>query len=163
MTVPSFNTIMVMGDGVPKEGKAYAAFTPGHLLEHYRDGTTGKLRAHSTAGGNVTPRMVAVEDEEQGRPISTAYTAGENAKYRVFQPGDEALLILKEGETIVIGDKLESAGNGEVQKYVIDVDSNDDGVNIYPENIVGVSAYDLDLSDSSGADPASRRLLVEII
>ena len=72
--------------------------------------------------------------------------------------------ILKEGETAVIGSELESAGDGDMQVHTADtadegLDSASDTTTIYQEAIVGIALEAKDLSDSSGADPATRRIL----
>lgn len=102
---------------VYKEFEANAALYPGHLVEEM---STGKLRKHATAGGNVAPVMVAIEDALQGKAASEAYAEDDIVRVFYPRPGDEGYLILADGETIVIGDLLESNGDGTVRKHVVD-------------------------------------------
>lgn len=135
------------------EAVANATITPGMLIELM---STGKVRAHATAGGNVVGMMFALEDELQGNGIDDDYAALDQVQCWIPYRGDEVNAILKNGENVAIGDYLESAGNGELQKYVIDVDSSNDITNIYPTQIVGVALEAVNMSGSSAADPDGR-------
>lgn len=156
----TYQRIMVVGDGVPKEGKAYEALSPGHLVEWYNDETVEKLRKHATAGGNGAPFIVAMEDEEQGKTIDDAYAADANVKVRVLQGGEEVYLRLKDGESVVYGDKVESAGDGTVQKHVTVLGDSSAPVTVYLNSIVGTVRQIIDRTDSSGGD-TSAFVLVE--
>ncbi len=92
---------------------AHAAITPGMIAEQL---STGKIQPHSDEGENAFPYIV-LEDELQGKTIADAYS--ENDKVQVWVPnrGCEAYLILTTSQTVVVGDLLESAGNGAVQKH----------------------------------------------
>jgi homospermidine synthase len=138
---------------VIEELVAHATITPGHLVELL---STGKIRAHGTASGNALP-MFALEDELQGKSISDNY--GANDKVQVWIPyrGDIVNAILKDGQNVVVGDFLESAGDGTLQKHVAD-STGDYLVN----QIVGVAVEALDMSGSAGEDP-SPRIAVRII
>ena len=135
------------------EAVANATITPGMLIEIM---STGKVRAHAGAGQNVAPIMVALEDELQGNGIDDDYSALDPVQCWIPYRGDEVNAILKNGEKVAIGDLLESAGNGEVQKHTADVDSSADITTIYPNQIVGVALEAVDMSDSSAADPSGR-------
>lgn len=130
------------------EHVANAAITPGHLIEIM---STGKVRKHATAGGNAAPKMFALEDELQGKGIDDAYAADDPVQCWITQPGERVNAILKDGETVVIGDLLESAGDGTLRKYT------QDSTGIYYHNvIVGKANVALDLSGSSGEEPTNR-------
>jgi len=152
----AYKTIFVQGIGVPKEATASGAITPGHLLER-TSAAVDTVKVHATAGGDVVPKLVAVEDDLQGKEIGDAYTSANNVLMRVATPGDECYMLLKNGENVAKGDLLESAGNGELQKHTADSGA----VTEYNEQIVGVALESVDMSDSSAADP-SGRILVEI-
>jgi len=64
-------------------------------------------------------------------------------------PGEIVNAILKDGETIVIGDSLESGGDGTLQKYTAGT-------------VVGIAEEALDLSGSSGEE-TTNRLAVKIV
>ena len=104
-------TISLKGDGILKERKANAAITPGHLIEVMN---TGNVRVHSTAGGQAQ-RAFALENDLIGKGIDDAYAQNDNVRYAVFPPGAEVNALLVTGETVAIGDFLESAGNGTLQ------------------------------------------------
>ena len=135
-----------------------AIVIPGMILE--RTSTTKRCKAHATAGGNVNVPLIALEDSYQGKTIDDGYaaTAGEKIKTWIPRTGDEAHLILVDGQSIAIGDPLESDGTGRVQKHVPDVDAaldSDDPdpvATIYTKQIIGTALEAKDLSDSSGAE-----------
>lgn len=133
---------------------ANAAITPGHLVELM---STNKVRAHATASGNALPKMFALEDELQGKEIDDDYAAADPVQVWVCQPGEVVNALLKDGETIVIGDALESAGDGTLQKVAAD----STGIYYYNQ-IVGIALEALDLSGSSGAE-TTYRLAVMIV
>jgi hypothetical protein len=149
-------TIMVLGNGVPKEAVASGAITPGHLLER-TSAAVDTVKVHATAGGEVVPKLFAREDDLQGNEISEAYATGNTVLMNVALPGDEVLCLLKNGENVTKGDFLESAGDGTLQKFVADSGAVTEKSN----QIVGVALESVDMSDSSAADP-SGRILVEI-
>ena len=134
-----------------EEYNAVAAITPGMLIELT---SAGKVQAHSSEGQNMI-EMFALEDELQGKGIDDAYAI--DAPVQVWIPGrgDQVYALLKDGETIVIGDLLESAEDGYLQKHTADIESGGDS--IYTNQIVGeaVEALDLNLA-SSGLEPTQR-------
>ena len=151
----TYQNIMVSGDGVPVEGKVYAALYPGHLVEWYNDSTVEKLRKHATEGGTGAPFIVAIEDEEQGKTIDDVYAVDNNMKARALQGGEEVYLRLKDGESVVYGDKVESAGDGTVQKHTAVLGDSSAPVTIYFNSIVGTVRQIIDRTDSSGGDTSA--------
>ena len=140
-----FNTIINIGDGTQYEGKAEAAITPGMLVEEL---STGNIQKQATAKANVES-AVAIENSLIGEGIADDYATGTNVLYRVWASGEQALLIVKQGETIAIGDDLESAGGGEVQ-LLTSAGTNPIGV-----------ARNAVLANASSATPlANRRVIV---
>lgn len=117
------NTILLKGDLGRRyeEGRVRATKTiyPGMLIEFHTDGT---LQAHSGDGlsGDL---LVAIEDALQGRTIDTAYAAGELVRYIILAPGEEAQMILKDGQTSVIGGPLSSNGDGKLRVGVSGTDA----------------------------------------
>lgn len=130
------------------------AITPGYLLE---ETSAGLVQAHSTAGGNVLP-MFAIEDELQGKGVDDAYAVSVPIQCWIPGRGDMVYAYLKDGETVVIGDFVESAGDGTLQKHVADVSNV---VNI-TNQIVGQVVEALDLSDSANLT-AIGRLIIRIV
>jgi hypothetical protein len=108
------NTILLKGSPIRKEAIAAGAITPGHLI--LRD-SNGKVAVHATAGGNNAPRF-AFENDLVGLEISDAYAAGDQVQFIHCKRGDEVNALVAAGAgAIVIGDKLESAGDGTLRKY----------------------------------------------
>jgi hypothetical protein len=137
-----------------EEYVAAGTITPGMVVEYT---SAGKVQAHSSAGQNVIP-MIATEDELQGNDIDDDYSADDQVFCWIPQRGAQALLIVNNGEDISKGDLLESAGNGKVQKYTADVetDSASDVLTVYPKQIIGEALEAVDMSGSSAADPSGR-------
>ena len=135
---------------VHEEYVAVAAITPGMLVEYT---SAGKVQKHSSAGQNMIP-MFALEDELQGKGIDDNYAADAPVQVWVAGRGDQVYALLKDGENVAIGDLLESAGDGYLQKHVADIESGGDY--IYTNQIVGEAIEALDLSSSSGAEPTQR-------
>ena len=153
MTIEA-KTIMLKGcNGPREEALAHAAgILPGHLVKLL---STGKVSVHSTAGGNAE-KLFAIEDELQGRGITTAYGATDRVSHIVVQRGDWVNALIKNGENIVIGDALESAGDGTLRKHIPQIDSASDVEIIVADQIVGYAMAACDMSGSSGVDPSGR-------
>lgn len=145
------SVIVASSMGHRVEKVAAAAFTPGMLLEQT---SANKFQAHSVAGGS-NQRVFALEDSLRGNDIDDAYVADNQSFGFIARRGDLINALLADGETAVIGSKLVSNGDGYLKILV--VDSAEDY-----EDLVGIAQEALDLSDSSGADPASQRLLIEV-
>jgi hypothetical protein len=126
---------------------AAGAITPGHLLQI---DSAGKVVVHATAGGNQTP-LIALEDELWGKTIDDAFASGDPVQVWTAQRGEVAYMLLKDGENVAIGDYLESAGDGTLQKHV--ADSTGD---ILTNVLVGMATEAVDMSGSSGEDPSGR-------
>jgi hypothetical protein len=147
-------------NNVQEEHIAVSAITPGHLLTLNSD---DKVLPHSVAGGNAYP-MFALEDVYQGKTIADAFSADDPVQCWIPGRGDMVNAILKDGENVVIGDYLESAGDGTLQKHVADVDSSADITTIYPLQIVGQVVEAVDLSGSSGTHPVTElRVKIRIV
>ena len=130
------------------EYKAAAAITPGHLIELTSSET---VQVHSIAGGKAA-KIFALEDEPWGKGIDDAYVATYPVQCWMPVPGEEVLAILKNGEHAYIGSFLESAGDGTLQVHVPDSGS----VTNVGLQIVGQAIEEVDMTDSSGADPTGR-------
>jgi len=149
---------------VIREHTAHAAITPGMLLELDSD---SEVRAHDTAQGSCVPIMFALEDELQGRGIDTDYAAADQVQVWIPYRGDIVNALLRDEETIVIGDFLESDGEGLLKKYSAPTSGDQD---VYPNLIVGVAMNAVDLStlpegseSSAGGTYHNPRIRVMII
>lgn len=138
------------GDPLQKEGKANAAITPGHLIELM---TTGNLRVHATGGGPAGARF-AIEDALQGKEIGDAYVANNRVQYIHAAPGDEVYAWLKDGESVAIGAKLESAGNGSLRAS--SEEASEIAGSIVAEALEAVDA-------SASANVVDLRIMVEVV
>lgn len=98
---------------VINEYEAGDTIIPGQLVQLVSDGT---VQVHGTAGG-VAEKAFALEDELQGKGIDDAYAEGDRVQVMYARPGDEVYAFLKEGSSITVGEFLESAGDGSLQKY----------------------------------------------
>jgi len=125
------------------------AITPGMLLE--RDSTAGYVKAHATAGGNVVP-MFALEDELQGKEITDNYAVSTMIQVWIPRRGDKVYAILADSNEVSIGDFLESAGNGFLQKHSVDTASSQEAFTSYTNQIVAIA---LEHKDTSGASTTS--------
>lgn len=155
------NTILVEDHTfIQVNGKeASAAITPGMICE--RD-SNGKFKPH---GGADAPwgGWVACEDELQGNTIDDDYASGGIVRMAIVRRGDRVNMILRDDETVEIGDKLVSNGDGTLK--LIDEDSS--GKYDYEDNtIVGEADEALDLGTSSGKESSAltgnQRIVVRI-
>lgn len=97
--------------GHKKEGTAGTAITPGMHIALAAD---GDLDPSPAAIGELSKggMLIALEDALQGKLITEAYAVGDNVEYAVPLPGDEFNLLIKDGETIAIGDNIVQEGGG---------------------------------------------------
>jgi len=127
MASNTLRTILLKGQaqGKRREAVANAAITPGHLCEYM---STGNVRKHATAGGEAYP-LFAAENEVFGGEIGTDYVAEERALLWHATQGDEInALVAAAAVAVVIGDRLESAGDGTLRKFTAQVEPNEDGL-----------------------------------
>lgn len=141
----AFNTIINVGDGIQYEAKAEAAITPGMLVEEL---STGNIQKQATAKANVE-YAVAIENYLIGEDIADDYATGDNVLYRIWGSGQAALLILKQGETVAIGDEVEAAGGGEVQLLTS-----------AGTNPIGIARNAVDANASTATPLVNRRVIV---
>lgn len=167
----SNNTIKIKKySDIINEYDAQAPITPGMVIIL---NSSNKVQAHNVAGGNVAPIMFALEDELQGNSIDDDYAADDKVQCWVTGRGDEVYAILADDTAaVVIGDLLESNGDGYLKKHVSDVESFESAepgsITVYPNQIVGVALEAVDLSDSSGAESSgalgyNKRIKIRIV
>jgi hypothetical protein len=107
------HTIILKGRPERREENAGGAITPGHLLKYASD---GDFEVHSSAGGRAAP-IFAGENELFGGDIDDAYASGDRVLGWHCAPGDEVYaLVPAAAAAIVIGDYLESNGDGTLRK-----------------------------------------------
>lgn len=112
------NTIIIKSYNNNRDQKVATAvaITPGMLLERTSDDLVQK---HSTAGGVISSKLFAMEDAFQGKKITDDYAISVPIFIIIPTSGDRVYAIFDTttGQTLAIGDKLESAGDGTVRKY----------------------------------------------
>lgn len=131
---------------------ANAAITPGNLIELM---STGKVRKHSTSGGNATA-MFALEDELQGKDIDDDYAAAAPVQCWTPVRGEEVFAWLANGETAVIGSLLASNGDGTLKVYTAPSVGSAEVYTDYQDPIVGLALEAVDMSGSDLVDPTGR-------
>jgi hypothetical protein len=134
------NTILLTGDmgEFYDEGRCGpTSIGPGMMIEPIT--TTGKLKPHATAGG-LTHKWFAIEDAFIGKTINDLYVSDDLVRYHKGRSGERLQVILKQGQTIVAGDKATSNGDGKMKKA--------GGADI----VVGTFEDTLDLSAAAGDD-----------
>jgi hypothetical protein len=166
---PPYHTIKVKKySDIIEEYTAVAAITPGMLVELT---SANKVQAHSGASKEALP-MFAIEDELQGGGVLDDYAAGAQVQVWIPNRGDIVLAILNDGENVVIGDWVDSAGNGCVRKHRRTYESfesidNRPADSIHEPSIIGqfVEAADLSALDDSNSSlqANSQYVLIRII
>lgn len=109
----AYRTIVLKGDPIRKELKAGGTITPGHLVMR---NSSNAVVVHNAAGGNASAHF-ALEDSLQGNGVDDNYSSGNRVQTAMLSTGMEVAAILTTSQTIVIGDLLESTGNGTVRIY----------------------------------------------
>lgn len=133
-----------------RERPAVAAFTPGHLLMNVAAG----YQKHNTAADN-TQKLFAVENLADAGDIDRAYVANETARAVYAQRGDKIYAwIPAAAAAIVVGNALESNGDGTLRKVATDAATDD----TERDSIVGYAA---EAKDNSGGGSAVR-ILIEV-
>jgi len=126
-----------------------AGIYPGMLLTR---GATGVV-VHATEGGRHE-KMFALEDALQGHTVDTVYTSGDIVFCIMPNVGSEVYALLEDGQNVVVGQELISAGNGKL-KALSDLESGETA-----SEIVGVAAEAKDLTGSNTADTLIRVSIV---
>lgn len=165
----SYNTIKIKKYlDIVEEYTANAAITPGMLIEPM---STGKVRAHATAEGNVIP-MFALENELEGQDIDDAYAADDKVQCWIPQRGEEVYAIIADGYDIDIGDWLASNGDGYLREHSAETESwgvsEGGSVTVYPLQIVAQALEAVDTGGSSGEESSgtlgyAKRIRVRIV
>lgn len=139
----TYNRIELHHEGELLEGEAFAAVTPGHLVEQRSD---GKYQKHSVADG-ASEFIFAIEDSLIGKSIDDDYAADDRMRMIKGKRGMEFLAWLKDGQNVAVGAHLASNGDGTFRAV---------GVGVNP---LAVAQEALDLS-AAGADG---RIVIRIL
>ena len=148
------NTILVEpanGLTVVREKLAGDAITPGMLLQNAAAGT---FVTHVGAGLNAQ-KLFALENVARAGGIADAYVVGETVRALYAQRGDLINAALAASATaIVIGDALESSGDGYLRKATADAATD-------TAQRDAIVAYAAEAVDNSGGG-AGVRIQVEV-
>ena len=106
-------TIVLKGNGYGHhdEGVADAAISPGESIQLASDGKydpNPATKAESIKGD----LLIATEDGLQGKTVSDAYASGDKVFFYIPCCGDHVNVLVKSGEDIAVGDKLNVEGGG---------------------------------------------------
>lgn len=145
----SSNVVDLSGNSIQVEGTVGAvALTPGMLVAY---DSSAELIAHGSAGGNAQ-RLFVRENEFVGDGIDDDIAIGDTVQLAYFPPGGLVNSILKDGQTIIKGDAMESNGDGKLRKHVPQaVDEGSTGTfDVIPDPIVGYADEGLSPSGSDG-------------
>ena len=105
-------TIFLGGERTQINDRAVSeAVKPGHLVELFNAAGVHRFRKHATAGGD-TARLVATDASMLNKGVDDAYAANDLVEVSAGRGGSTFWMRLNSGETIVAGNKLESAGDG---------------------------------------------------
>ncbi len=130
------NVVIVKGPTTEDTAKVGAVvITPGFLLELETD---GEVIPHAAIGGNQF-RMFAKNRDFLGKEISEIIPVGDTLQVINAQPGAVINAILEDVQTIVIGDLLESAGDGTLRKHVPIASTGANSFTVLPLSIVGTA------------------------
>ena len=141
------NSIHVKGPYQYEEYVSTEDLLPGHLVELDSSGTIGK---HATEWGR-NERMFVEESALVGQNDTTTIDSGETTPVILPGLGSQVRALLADGEVVVIGDWLGSAGDGTLQKFDEDSAGTDDFA-------VGVAMEAKDLT----ADSVATAQLIQI-
>lgn len=111
------NTVFLGGERVIVNDLACSeAITPGHLIDSFNAAGVQRYRKHNVAGGAVA-KTVATEQTMLNKGVDDAYAANDLIEASILSPGATAWMFIASGQTIVHGNKLESAGDGTLRIF----------------------------------------------
>lgn len=95
-----------------EDAAAAGVIMPGMLIVR---NTSGLWIAHGTAAGTLAPRDFAMERDEMGKDMDTAYAIGDRVKVAHLCAGERVNALLETANNVAIGAELESNGAGALQ------------------------------------------------
>jgi len=105
-------TILLKGTNHFDEGTLEAAVSPGMAVELTPTGGFDEIQASQSEALKQGIPMVAIEDALQGNIVTTAYSSGDVVFTYQAVAGDHLQVLVKDGETIAVADKLVVEGGG---------------------------------------------------
>jgi len=137
--------ISAKGDYRQEEGRGDATISPGMLIELM---STGYVSPHATEGG-FAEAAFATEDALQGRTVSNNYSSADLVTYILPVKGAVVNALIEAGQSIAIGDKLISAGNGKL------IENGQEASATTVKQIIAIAEAANDLSASGAVDTLS--------
>ena len=98
------------------EGEADAAISPGMACVLSADGNYDPWGG--SANGENDEVLIALEDALQAKTIDDAYADGDQLFMCAPLPGDVVLVLVKDGESVAVGDKLIRENNSNSGLYI---------------------------------------------
>jgi len=112
------NKIWLGGPGTEiGDTPAGEAITPGYLIERYNSGTTMLFRKQTTASATAAGSTYACEQSMVNKGVDDGYAINDLVEAVVAGKGANIWAFIASGQTIVNGDRLESAGDGTLRKF----------------------------------------------
>lgn len=140
-----------------RELLAASVISPGMLLE--RSSAT-QFDVHGVAAGNAQ-KIFALENVANAEGLADDYASGETVRGVYAQSGDEVYSVVAAmASAIVVGDPLESAGDGTLRKHTPQA-VDEGGAATYNVIADSVVAYAQEAVDNSAAS-AVARIRVEV-
>jgi hypothetical protein len=111
------NTVFLGGDRTQvNDLTASEAITPGHLVDSFNNAGVQRWRKHNVAGG-ACAKAFATEMSMMNKGVDDAYALADLVEVSILHPGATAWAFIASGQTIVHGNKLESAGDGTLRIF----------------------------------------------
>jgi hypothetical protein len=106
------NTIILKGGNHQIEVTLDAIASPGMAIELAADGKYDPVASAQAEALKQGIQPVLIEDGLQGKTVDDAYASGDKAQAYQAVAGDHLQVLVKDGETIAVADKLVVEGGG---------------------------------------------------
>jgi hypothetical protein len=93
------------------------AVTPGHLVERFNSAGVWRWRKHTITTATASPAAVATDQAMVNKGVDDVYAIADLAEVSVLHKGATAWMLIASGQTIVAGNRLESAGDGTLRIF----------------------------------------------
>ena len=112
------NTVFLGGDRTQiGDFAASESITPGHLVERFNSGGVWRFKKHTITTATATPALVATDQSMLNKGVDDVYAAGDLMEVSALHKGATAWMLIASGQTIVTGNRLESAGDGTLRVF----------------------------------------------
>jgi hypothetical protein len=113
------NTIHLAGNvDIINDVAAGASILPGMLIERYNSSGVPLFRPHGTAAVATSPTF-ALNQSMLNKGVDDAYASGDLVEAAMGKPGTTFWARLASGQSVVNGQKLESAGTGYLRALAV--------------------------------------------